>query len=101
MNWKELPQVKKGNIGEKVLHKYLCEMNYTIYNPTTNKSHPFDGLVYSGNNLKFLYDVKTKGKTNIYLEYQKTKLFGEVIILIYHQHKDILSGIKNNPTTLV
>ena len=81
MNWKELPQVKKGDIGEQIIYKYLDEKKYTIYNPSTDRSHPFDGLVYHNNDLFFLYDVKTKGKTNkhnaqgIDIKYYKSYLY--------------------------
>lgn len=36
-----------------------------------------------------------------FLEYQKTKLYGEEIILTFHHLKDSLSGIKYNPMILV
>ena len=43
----------------------------------------------------------TKIILNNYLELVKIKLFGAEIILIYHQHKGFLFGIKSNHTILV
>tara|TARA_R100000773_G_C4212798_1_gene111931 strand:+ start:1096 stop:1593 length:498 start_codon:yes stop_codon:yes gene_type:complete len=64
MSWEQKPQVKLGNLGEKIIHQYLCEKNYTIFTPTSQNAHPCDGIVFKNQKMIFLYDVKTKGKTN-------------------------------------
>lgn len=64
MNWKDLEQVKMGDIGEQIIHDFLEKKDYTIFTPTTLKSHPCDAIVFKNKELIFLYDVKTKGKTN-------------------------------------
>lgn len=66
MDWKDQKQVKKGDIGEKIIHNYLSKKLLTIYSPTTQNSHICDGIVFKSEKLFFLYDVKTKGKTNIH-----------------------------------
>ena len=46
MNWKDLEQVKMGDIGEQIIHDFLEKKEYTIFTPTTLKSHPCDAIVF-------------------------------------------------------
>lgn len=63
MSWKDKTQVKKGDIGEEIIVKYLQENNYKVYQPISEGSHPFDGFALKYGKL-FMFDVKTKARMN-------------------------------------
>ena len=44
MSWQDKIQVKKGNIGEKIVRNYLEKKGFIVYEPKTNGSHPFDKI---------------------------------------------------------
>ena len=63
MGWNDRTQVKKGDIGEEIIFKYLEENNYIVYPTISEGSHPFDGFAYKNKEL-FMFDVKTKARMN-------------------------------------
>ena len=60
-SWQDKPQVKRGDIGERIVSDYLESNGYIIYEPITNKAHPFDKLVANPDKKElFIVEVKTK-----------------------------------------
>lgn len=56
------PEVKKGNIGERIVEEYLEKDGFIIYKPVTNWPHAFDRLAIKDKQMLILAEVKTKGK---------------------------------------
>jgi len=64
MSWSDKIQVKKGDIGEEIVKKYLQNRGWIIYKPITDGAHPFD-MFCSRNKTEFMaLDVKTKARLN-------------------------------------
>jgi len=59
-SWQNKIEVKRGNIGEKLVKEYLEDKGYILYIPVTEGPHPFDQLVVSPNKDLFICEVKTK-----------------------------------------
>lgn len=66
MAWKDKKQVKKGNIGERIVREYLEKKGYIIYEPKTDGSHAIDKIAINSQNKLVLVEVKTKAKMNKY-----------------------------------
>jgi len=66
MNWEELKQIKKGDIGEKIVCNYLEQKGYIIYKPFTKGAHYFDMLATKNKKKVIALDVKTKARLNSY-----------------------------------
>lgn len=65
--WKERKCVKKGDIGEKLVDKYLRSKQLIPYSPDSEYPHPFDRLVASRDKQTLMIiDVKTKAARNSY-----------------------------------
>lgn len=64
MKWEDLDEVKKGNVGERVVDEYLKKLEFSIYSTTTDKPHPFDRFVAKSKTDFFIAEVKTKAKMN-------------------------------------
>lgn len=65
MNWSDKTEVKKGNIGERLVRRYLVSQDLIPYlvDSVVNKSHPFDMLGASlDKNTIFIAEVKTKAR---------------------------------------
>ncbi|KKK51699.1 hypothetical protein LCGC14_3112330, partial [marine sediment metagenome] len=61
MNWQDKKTVKLGNAGERIVHKYLENKGFVVYEPVTDKAHPCDRFVASPDKEKvFLVEIKTK-----------------------------------------
>lgn len=59
--WCDLPSVKRGDIGEKLVNDFLVHRGYIPYSPDISKAHPFDRLVASSvGNMIFIAETKTK-----------------------------------------
>lgn len=55
----------KGEIGEKIVRKYLEDKGWIIYSPITkDKAHYFDMLCTFNKDLVIAIDVKTKARLN-------------------------------------
>ena len=61
MNWKDKPQVKKGDIGERLVDDWIVSKAVTPYLPSDmcNWGHPFDRLCATKKSI-FIAEVKTK-----------------------------------------
>ena len=66
MEWNDKPQVKKGNIGEKIIDKYFEDQGYIIYKTSTKAAHLIDRLYVKDKKRLIFADVKTKAKRNKY-----------------------------------
>ena len=67
MSWNDKTTVKKGDIGEAEVVKYLSAQGYSVYKDVTNKAHPFDIFAVSLDcSHKFIADVKTKPSRMLY-----------------------------------
>lgn len=66
MRWNDKTTVKKGNIGEEKVRKYLESNNKVIYKPITDSAHCFDNLVSTNKKDFVIVEVKTKPKRNYY-----------------------------------
>ena len=66
MNWEDKTEVKKGDIGENIVRKYLENKGYIIYQPKTKGAHYFDMLCTKNKQEVIALDVKTKARLNAY-----------------------------------
>ena len=66
MNWEDKKQVKKGNIGEGIMQRYLEEKGYVLYNPTTPGVHTFDNLAIKDKKNVVIAEAKTKARLTKY-----------------------------------
>ena len=66
MKWNDKPQVKKGNLGEDAVERFLEEQGFVIYKPVTDAAHPFDRLCVKDKNTVFAAEIKTKPKRTYY-----------------------------------
>ena len=64
MSWENKTQVKKGNIGENIVKSYLENKGFIVYEPVTNRSHPFDKIAVKNKNNMIIVEVKTKARMN-------------------------------------
>jgi hypothetical protein len=62
-DWQEKKEVKKGNIGEKIVQDFLEQNNFILYKPVTNGAHKIDYFAHSGQNKSVICcEVKTKAR---------------------------------------
>ena len=66
MKWEDKEQVKKGNIGEDAVERFLEEEGFVIYKPVTDVAHPFDRLCVKDKNTIFIAEIKTKPMRKYY-----------------------------------
>jgi len=64
--WEKMPQVKKGDLGEKIVRKYLEAKGWVIYEPVGNMAHFTDKFAVKDKKEIILIEVKTKPKLNYY-----------------------------------
>lgn len=64
MDWQEKETVKKGNIGESIVTKYLEKLGYIVYEPVTDGAHAFDKFISLNKKSLAIAEVKTKAKRN-------------------------------------
>jgi len=60
--WENKIQVKKGNIGEELVLKFLEEQGYIVYKPITNSAHCFDNLAIKDKRTAIIAEIKTKAR---------------------------------------
>lgn len=89
MNWHDRTEVKKGDVGERIVKNYLESKGGVVYKPITNKAHHFDMLFSYNKTQTIVIEVKTQERLNRYKE---------TGITISH-YKDYLR-IKNIPVYL-
>ena len=66
MKWENKKEVKKGNIGEVAVERFLEEQGFVVYKTTTDAPHPFDMLCVKDKNTVFAAEIKTKPKRTHY-----------------------------------
>ena len=66
MSWEEKKEVKKGDLGEKIVRNYLENKGYIVYQPKTKGAHYFDMLCTKNKQEVMALDVKTKARLNHY-----------------------------------
>jgi len=66
VDWQDKMTVKKGNIGEAIVHSYLESLGYIVYKPITDGGHPFDRLAVKDREKIIIAEVKTKAHRNLY-----------------------------------
>jgi len=65
--WEDKIQVKKGNIGEELVLKFLERKGFIVYKPVTNGAHGFDNLATKDKKIVIMAEIKTKARMT-YLE---------------------------------
>jgi len=85
--WQDKTEVKRGNIGEKLVKDYLESLGCIIYEPVTDGSHLFDKLVLHPTRKLFICEVKTKPAR---LKYPDTG----VDIRHYNSYKSVMNNYK-------
>jgi hypothetical protein len=63
-DWEHKTSVKKGNLGEQIVNKYLESKNFIVYRPVTEKAHAFDILAVRDKKIVIIGEVKTKALMN-------------------------------------
>lgn len=64
MEWKKKKTVKKGDLGEDIVKKYMESKGWIVYQPVTNGGHAFDMLCIKHKKKVIALDVKTKARFN-------------------------------------
>jgi hypothetical protein len=65
-NWQDLPQVKKGDYGEKLVDEFLESKGFICYFPKTKGPHWFDRLAIKDKETVVVAESKTKARLNKY-----------------------------------
>lgn len=67
MNWQDKIEVKKGNLGEDIIDRYVRSIGLIPYFPNHEGAHPFDRLCATQNK-KYLciVDAKSKARRTYY-----------------------------------
>jgi len=69
MSWEDKPQVKMGNIGERLIRDYLEKKGLIPYFPDLSAPHPFDLLCATADKKRFcIVEIKTKPRRIYYAD---------------------------------
>jgi hypothetical protein len=63
-NWNNKIQVKKGNLGEKIVLGILEQKGYIVYQSITDKAHAFDFLAIKDKKIFKIAEIKSKARLN-------------------------------------
>jgi len=67
MAWNDKQEVKKGNIGERIVEEWLISHGIIPYAPCTEAAHPFDRLCASADKKRiFVAEIKCKPRRYAY-----------------------------------
>lgn len=67
MSWQDSPAYLKGQVGERIVDRWLEEQGLVPYHPVANAAHPFDRLVASKDKRSIIVvEVKAKPARNKY-----------------------------------
>lgn len=66
MSWNDKIEVKKGNLGEDIVKRWLHKKGLIVYEPVTDAPHAFDKLVSKGKDVLVIVEVKTKPRRMYY-----------------------------------
>ena len=81
--WQEKKSVKKGNLGEDIILKWLEEKGWICYSVTSDRPHAFDFLAVKNKKEIMIVEVKAKAKLNNFPE-------TGIEIKHYNEYKEIL-----------
>jgi len=65
-DWEDKRQVKKGNLGERIVKGYLENKGWIVYGTETSGKHPFDKLCVKDKKSIIVAEIKTKARMNNY-----------------------------------
>lgn len=65
-NWQDKKQVKKGNLGERIVKEYLENKGWIVYGIETSGRHAFDKLCVKDKKSIIIAEIKTKARMNNY-----------------------------------
>lgn len=93
-DWEGKPQVKKGNLGERIVREYLESEGWIVYGVETSGKHAFDKLCVKDKKNIIIAEIKTKARMNVrpatgfneehYLVYQNIyKKYGIEIFIFF------------------
>ena len=103
-NWETLTTVQKGNIGEKLVQRFLESKGFICYKPVSDGAHPFDFLCVKEKRLAIAAEVKTKSLMSKYKatgfdqrSYEDYKAFAEthnmmIFIFFVDEHERKIYG---------
>lgn len=66
MDWQNKTTVKKGNIGEQLVNKYLEDKGFIIYEPVTSGAHGLDKFAMKDKKTVIYAECKAKARRNKY-----------------------------------
>lgn len=67
MQWADKTTVKKGDLGEMLVDKFLIDHNCIPYAPKADRAHPFDRLCATADKKTiFIAEVKSKARRTYY-----------------------------------
>lgn len=66
MGWQKMQTVKKGNLGEAVVSKFLEEKGWIVYSPTTPGAHGFDKFAMKDKENIVYAESKAKARRKYY-----------------------------------
>lgn len=67
-DWNSKKEVKKGNVGEKVIKIFLERKGFIIYKPETEGKHAFDMLAVKDKKQIIIAEVKSYPRRNYYAD---------------------------------
>ena len=83
-NWDDKREVKKGQIGERIIKSFLENKGYIVYTPNTAGAHAFDFLAIKDKEKAIIAESKTYPKRKFYNDtgidienYEKYKIISE------------------------
>ena len=86
-DWQQKLTVRKGNLGEEIISRFLERKGYVIYSPETkNKSHAFDRLAIKDKEQIIIAEIKTKARRNKYADTGVNKRNYEQYIKIQNKY---------------
>lgn len=62
MSWNDKKEVKKGNIGERIIQEFLTEKGFMVYKPATEGAHKIDFFAHKSGVGKKVIAVEVKSK---------------------------------------
>ena len=91
-NWTDKREVKKGQIGERIIKSFLESKGYIIYTPNTDGAHAFDFLAIKNKEKALIAECKT---------YPKRKFYNDTGVDIKHYYEyKVVSENHNMPVFL-
>lgn len=64
--WQDRTSVRKGTIGEQIVHAHLEKNGYIVYSPSTEGAHAFDRLAVRNKKDIIIAECKTKARRNYF-----------------------------------